>query len=37
LSYRHRSPSLEKVATKHQIDALYTQYPFDSSRRIAAQ
>jgi putative transposase len=37
LYYRSRSPSLEEVAIKHRIDALYTQYPFYGSRRITAQ
>jgi putative transposase len=37
LYYRPRTPSLEEVAIKHRIDALYTQYPFYGSRRIAAQ
>jgi len=36
LYYRPRAPSLEEVAIKHRIDALYTQYPFYGSRRIAA-
>ncbi len=35
--YDHpRAPALEEVALKHRIDALYTQYPFYGSRRIAA-
>jgi putative transposase len=37
LYYRPRAPSLEEVAIKHQIDALYTQYPFYGSRRITVQ
>ena len=37
LYYRPRPPSLEEVAIKHRIDALYTQYPFYGSRRITAQ
>jgi putative transposase len=37
LYYHPRAPSLEEVAIKHRIDALYTQYPFYGSRRIAAQ
>ena len=37
LYYRPRAPSLEEVAIKHRIDALYTQYPFYGSRRINAQ
>ncbi len=37
LYYRPRTPSAEEVALKHRIDALYTQYPFYGSRRIAAQ
>ncbi len=36
LYYRPRPPSLEEVALKHRIDALYTQYPFYDSRRITA-
>jgi transposase InsO family protein len=37
LYYRPCAPSLEEVAIKHRIDALYTQYPFSGSRRITAQ
>ena len=37
LYYHPRAPSLEGVALKHRIDALYTQYPFYGSRRITAQ
>ena len=37
LYYQPRPPSLEEVAIKHRIDALYTQYPFDGSRRITVQ
>ncbi len=37
LYYHPRAPSLEEVAIKHRIDALYTQYPFYGSRRITAQ
>ncbi len=37
LYYHPRLPSLEEVAIKHRIDALYTQYPFYGSRRIMAQ
>ncbi len=37
LYYRPRGPSAEEVALRHRIDALYTQYPFYGSRRIAAQ
>jgi putative transposase len=37
LYYRPRTPSLEEVALKHRIDAIYTQYPFYGSRRITAQ
>jgi putative transposase len=37
LYYRPRAPSLEEVALKHRIDALYTQYPFYGSRRITVQ
>jgi putative transposase len=36
LYYHPHAPSLEEVAIKHRIDALYTQYPFYGSRRIAA-
>jgi putative transposase len=36
LYYHLRPPSLEEVAIKHRIDALYTQYPFYGSRRITA-
>ena len=36
LYYRSRPPSLEAVAIKHRIDALYTRYPFYGSRRITA-
>ncbi len=36
LYYRPHAPSLDEVAIKHRIDALYTQYPFYGSRRIAA-
>ncbi len=37
LYYQPRQPSIEEVTLKHRIDALYTQYPFYSSRRITAQ
>ncbi len=37
LYYQPRAPSPEEVATKHRIDALYTQYPFYGSRRITVQ
>ncbi len=37
LYYRPRDASLEEVAIKHRIDALYTRYPFYGSRRITAQ
>jgi putative transposase len=37
LYYHPRAPSLEDVAIKHRIDALYTQYPFYGSRRITVQ
>jgi putative transposase len=37
LYYSPHPPSLEEVAIKHRIDALYTQYPFYGSRRITAQ
>jgi putative transposase len=36
LYYHPRAQSLEEVTIKHRIDALYTQYPFYGSRRIAA-
>src|SRR5215470_11463760 len=36
LYYRPRPSSAEEVALKHRIDAIYTQYPFYGSRRIAA-
>ncbi len=36
LYYQPVSPSSEEVHIKHRIDALYTQYPFYGSRRIAA-
>ncbi len=36
LYYHPRAPAREEVALKHRIDALYTQYPFHGSRRIAA-
>src|SRR4051812_8699511 len=32
LYYQPRAASLEEVAIKHRIDALYTQYPFYGSR-----
>lgn len=35
LYYRPVSPSPQEVQLKHRIDALYTQYPFFGSRRIA--
>lgn len=37
LYYRPRSPSLEEVALKHRIDAIFTAWPFYGSRRITAQ
>ena len=37
LYYRPRGPPPAEVALKHRIDALYTRYPFNGSRRIAAQ
>jgi putative transposase len=37
LYYRPCAPSLEEVAIKHRIDALYTEHPFYGSRRITAQ
>jgi len=37
LYYRPVAPSAEEVRIKHRIDAIYTQYPFYGSRRIAAQ
>jgi putative transposase len=36
LYYRPATPSLEEVALKHQIDAIYTATPFYGSRRITA-
>jgi len=36
LYYQPVAPSPEEVALKHRIDALYTEYPFYGSRRIAA-
>jgi len=36
LYYQPRQPSAEEVALKHRIDAIYTQFPFYGSRRIAA-
>jgi len=35
LYYKPVQPSPEEVAIKHQIDELYTKYPFFGSRRIA--
>lgn len=35
LYYIPRPPSPEEVAVKHRIDAIYTQFPFYGSRRIA--
>ena len=35
LYYTPRPPSPEEVSVKHRIDALYTDYPFYGSRRIA--
>jgi putative transposase len=37
LYYQPRQPSVEEVALKHRIDAIYTRYPFYGSRRITAQ
>lgn len=37
LYYQPVPPSAEEVRIKHRIDAIYTQYPFYGSRRIAAQ
>jgi putative transposase len=37
LYYRPVAPAPEEVRIKHRIDAIYTQYPFYGSRRIAAQ
>jgi len=37
LYYQPVAPSAEEVALKHRIDALYTDYPFYGSRRIAVQ
>jgi putative transposase len=34
LYYQPIPPSEKEVATKHQIDEIYTQYPFYGSRRI---
>ena len=35
LYYTPRPPSLQEVAVKHRIDAIYTEHPFYGSRRIA--
>jgi len=35
LYYIPRPPSPQEVAVKHRIDAIYTEYPFYGSRRIA--
>jgi len=37
LYYQPVFPSIEEVALKHRIDAIYTDYPFYGSRRITAQ
>jgi putative transposase len=37
LSYRSVGPSEEEIALKHQIDAIFTAYPFYGSRRITEQ
>jgi putative transposase len=37
LYYQPVAPSPEEVHIKHRIDAIYTQYPFYGSRRIAAK
>ncbi len=37
LYYQPVAPGPEEVHLKHRIDAIYTQYPFYGSRRIAAQ
>ncbi|GAC1644290.1 MAG: hypothetical protein NVS4B2_33940 [Chloroflexota bacterium] len=37
LYYHPLAPSAAEVQLKHRIDAIYTQYPFYGSRRIAAQ
>ena len=37
LYYQPILPSTEEVALKHRIDAIYTDYPFYGSRRIAIQ
>jgi putative transposase len=37
LYYRPVAPSSEEVALKHQIDAIYTRWPFYGVRRITAQ
>lgn len=34
LYYRSVSPSAEEIAIKHEIDAIYTMYPYFGSRRI---
>jgi len=37
LYYQPVAPSPEEIHIKHRIDAIYTQYPFYGSRRIAAK
>ncbi len=37
LYYQPVAPSPQEVHIKHRIDAIYTQYPFYGSRRIAAK
>ncbi len=37
LYYRPVPPSGEEIAIKHQIDEIYTKYPFYGSRKITAQ
>jgi putative transposase len=37
LYYQPVPPSAEEIALKHQIDAIYTQYPYYGSRRITVQ
>ena len=35
LYYTPRPPSVQEVAVKHRIDAIYTEFPFYGARRIA--
>ncbi len=37
LYYRPVAPSVEEIALKHRIDAIFTAHPFYGSRRITAQ